>query len=936
MSLESEIKKQKAKNRQLQKNGQPQEVYTLIKDYPENNEPPKGEKYCKCQKCGKVFEQVLSIEKNVYSSFKTCPACRKIKSDEQMEKIKKKQEKEVNVAKLPYTPYEWQLEAHEAFENHRFIVLACGNRCFTADAFINGCDKPISEVRKGDFVLNKNGELIKVTHAESEEYSGNIYSVKAVGCEEINCTETHPICVAEIDNGNVVKETYAAVEDIKSRVESGKNLYLKMPRIKGSIKCDFWGFERFDKNYKNQLDGIPINPDTAWMLGLYCAEGCFLDKAGCKFTLNYNEPELAEKLCNILDDLQIHYNLRERPEEGTRCIIVTKMQFCRKLDFEIGHGAENKRIPASILYNKNEDILLSFLKGYYAGDGYFNAKAKILQSTTVSKTLSQQIQTAWCRIGVLAKITSFQRNIKRTKQNGEIGKCSREYTITINDADYINKLGYSCVKKKHKPTYYVKPDSIYTKVNSVSVSQQNTTVYFISTYDESLSCFNTLNGNTGKDRFSMMALIKYFVECLNENRQIDAPDMVPPVYGWILAPTERLARQNWRELRQYFPKEWVVACSDSSYQMETIGGGVLEVRSAYSPSELVGVGLDIIVATEASQFKDLNLAWANLEARLNSPGRGRAIDRAGHKYGQGKAIINSTPDPNNSKNFFYEMFCYGQPTSDLYSSLWWSCQFPWTRNPANAELAKSIIHSKYGDITYEENLRRRIGERNYRTLYLADFNAATGSVFNNFDVNCVVNPFVGEMATDEKKRKEFIDNWKSVKPLHNYVGGYDPATGSSGDSPAFVIRDLVTNEITRVYDLYGKNYEAQWDFIASICKMFNNAPIYWLRTGHTAIEGQFQKRGIYEVPIDENGNHKSELIQKLVLAVENGDIHVLNDNTMETQTLIFQMQDYTETNGKFSNKSQPHDDFVSALYAAFSDYVIADIPVSYCGLMGGI
>lgn len=569
MSLESEIKKQKAKNSELQKKGQPQRVYNLIKEKPVFNEPPRGERFSICKSCGKQFEQNLSEERNVYSSFKTCPACRKRISQEKTYEFRKEQEREVAVASLPYNPYPWQVEAHEAFENHRFIVLACGNR-------------------------------------------------------------------------------------------------------------------------------------------------------------------------------------------------------------------------------------------------------------------------------------------------------------------------------------------------------------------------------SGKDRFSMMALIRYFVECLNENRAIDHPDMVPSVYAWLLAPTERLAKQNWRELKQFFPKQWVVACSDSNYQMETVGGGIIEVRSAYSPSELVGVGLDIIVATEASQFKDLGLAWANLEARLNSPGRGREKDRCGKKYGQGKAIINSTPDPNNSKNFFYEMFCYGQPTSDLYSSLWWSKQFPWTCNPANEELAKSIVHSKYGDITYEENLRRRIGERNYRTLYLADFNAATGSVFNNFDSNCVVNPFVGELATDSAKRKEFIDNWKRVKPMHEYVGAYDPATGSSGDSPAFVIRDKTTNEITRVYDLYGKSYEAQWDFIATICKMFNNAPIYWLRTGHTAIEGQFEKRGIKEVPIDENGTNKAKLVQNLVLAVENNDIHILNDNTIETQTLIFQMQDYTETNGKFSNKSQPHDDFVSALYASYYDYVAIDAPVFYCGMMGGI
>lgn len=150
-----------------------------------------------------------------------------------------------------------------------------------------------------------------------------------------------------------------------------------------------------------------------------------------------------------------------------------------------------------------------------------------------------------------------------------------------------------------------------------------------------------------------MVGIKYFVECLNENRLINNPELVPPVLWWQIAPTEKMAKQNWRELKQYFPKDWIVACSDSNYQMETIGGGIIEVRSGYSAEDLVGVGLDLVTITEGARFKDLNLAWANLEARLNSPGRGRKKDRLGHEFGAGKAIINSSPI---GRNDFYDLY----------------------------------------------------------------------------------------------------------------------------------------------------------------------------------------------------------------------------------------------------------------------------------------
>lgn len=446
-----------------------------------------------------------------------------------------------------------------------------------------------------------------------------------------------------------------------------------------------------------------------------------------------------------------------------------------------------------------------------------------------------------------------------------------------------------------------------------------------------LACGN----RSGKDRFTIMEGIKFFIECLNENRLIDRPDIVPAVLWWQLAPTEKMAKQNWRELKQYFPKEWIVACSDSSYQMETIGGGIIEVRSGYDPDSLVGVGLDLLTVTEGARFKDLHLAWANLEARLNSPGRGREKDRAGKRYGAGKAIINSSPL---GKNDFYDLFCYGQKIHPNYSSIWWSAQYPWTCNPVNAELANTIVQTKYGPLTYEESLRRQIGERTFRSNYLADFLAEDSTVFKNFEEKCVLNIYDQEKTglKTKKERDEFIQQWKSPIPGESYICGYDPATGSSSDSPVMIIRHKNTGRVVRVYDMYGKDYQSQFNFIESMCKTFNYAEVHWLRTGHTAIESQFERRGLVEVPIDEQGQNKGKLVQTLEIAVENGDVHILMDGSSEIQTLIYQMNDYTEKNGKYSNDKMPHDDYVSALYAAFSDYVAYECQIGYCGLFGSL
>lgn len=435
----------------------------------------------------------------------------------------------------------------------------------------------------------------------------------------------------------------------------------------------------------------------------------------------------------------------------------------------------------------------------------------------------------------------------------------------------------------------------------------------------------------GKDRYTIMTGIRYFIECIAENRHVERPDLVPSVLWWQIAPTEKIALQNWRELKQYMPKQWIVACSDSTMTMQTIGNGIIEVRSAFDPEALVGVGLDLVTITEAARIKHLDIVWANVQARLMSAGRGRQKDRHGNTFGVGKAIINSSPI---GKGFFYELFKYGQQGSDTYSSDWVSYQLTWRENPALNEKADSIVKTKYGEVTFEENLRMQIGERLFRQNYLADFLAMDGTVFKDFEEKCVENLYTMIMTKQEKDK--YSKEWHDPVPYHSYRLGYDPATGSSADTPAVVVRDMDSNRIVQVVDLYGKNYDEQWDEIAYLSRRYNYAPCVWLRTGHTAVENQLAKRGVVEIPLDEQAGKKALYIQSLERAIQNEDLHVLLDGDKATQTFVFQMADYTENAGKYSNDKQEHDDFVSACYAVYYDYSEAEVKVAYCSLMGSI
>ena len=250
------------------------------------------------------------------------------------------------------------------------------------------------------------------------------------------------------------------------------------------------------------------------------------------------------------------------------------------------------------------------------------------------------------------------------------------------------------------------------------------------------------------------------------------------------------------------------------------------------------------------------------------------------------------------------------------------------------ELADQIVKTKFGEMTYEEDLRRKIGDRLFRQNYLADFLAMDGTVFKDFEEKCVKNLF--DMGLNKKQRDDYAKEWYEPVPYHTYRIGYDPATGSSSDTPAVVVRDMDTNRIVQVVDLYGKNYDQQWDEISFISRRYNYAPCAWLRTGHTAVENQLAKRGVVEIPLDEQAGNKAKYIQSLERAIQNEDVHVLLDGTETVQTLVLEMCDYTEKAGKYSNEQQEHDDYVSAMYAAYFDYSEAQEKLSCCLLMGSI
>lgn len=406
-------------------------------------------------------------------------------------------------------------------------------------------------------------------------------------------------------------------------------------------------------------------------------------------------------------------------------------------------------------------------------------------------------------------------------------------------------------------------------------------------FHNSLVRFRVLNcGNRwGKDRASLMEAIRLHAEMVSENR----PDtLVPRVMGWLVAPTFPLARQLWRELKEFMPPEWVVKTNESERQMTTVMDGLIEVKSADDPDSLVAVGLDWVVITEAARINDMENVWANIRARLSSPHRGL-------RGKGGYAVLNSTPK---GLNEFYRLYQYGlDPTMED----WKSWTYPTESNPY---ISKEEI----------ESARRTMPERLFRQNYLAEFLTDGGEVFANVDKVCV------------GIRQE-------PEPNMTYRAAWDPAR--VGDFSGFSIRNDKGEQVF-LERWTGIPWTRQLDKVEYLCKLYNYAPLDIDRTGvgDTLVEAAAQ-RGLDVTGHFFTNQFKELIVNNLSLLLEQKTIVLLEDENLKSELKAY-TYNMTKT-GKISYSHPPggHDDMVDVTMLNFKDFTDTTFIMPYMGLLLG-
>jgi hypothetical protein len=344
--------------------------------------------------------------------------------------------------------------------------------------------------------------------------------------------------------------------------------------------------------------------------------------------------------------------------------------------------------------------------------------------------------------------------------------------------------------------------------------------------------------------------------------------------AWF-APTFKFLEQSWRTLRDIL-QPVTSAKSEQQHRLDLAGGGSIECWSLEDPDAGRGRRYARIVVDEAAMVRELEHVWqASLRPTLSVL--------------RGDAWFLSTPK---GLNYFHQLYQLGQ---DPLESEWASWQMPSSASPY---------------ITADEiaAARAELPERVFAQEYLAEFLSLEGAgVFRGVDAVAYLEP-------------------QGPSEGHQYVFGVD--WGRSNDFTVVSVLDASTSEQVAV----DRFTQIDWEFqserlhrwadlykpraIVAESNAMGNPMVERLQQGYGRMYGD-SRRALPMQPWLATNASKAAAIQALSLAIENGDIALLNDQVQTSELLAYETERLPSGLLRYGAPTGQHDDTVIALALAW-------------------
>lgn len=318
-------------------------------------------------------------------------------------------------------------------------------------------------------------------------YRGDLVRLRAQGAT-ITATPEHPVLVyRRLRQHDITPSRRGTSPDPEwvPASEITRGFYLVVPRLPGTISVRSLPVDEFiEDGGWNRLvlkQGFPLIPETAWLLGLYVAEGSGV--ATADLSLGRHEVDLAERALEVVHKLGFRGGITV--SRSTLRVNLGGPVLARALKTWCGDGAHNKRIPDFILLHEDVEILRAFLEGLVDGDGYRRPDSPnhkgYVSVATVSAALAHQIRLALARLGLGCHVQEAERGPRRIENT--VLPAHTIYIVSwrsgepLRSTRFLNNRQVACVSAQWK----VVPEGIAIPVTDVTLVPFEGLVYNFST-----------------------------------------------------------------------------------------------------------------------------------------------------------------------------------------------------------------------------------------------------------------------------------------------------------------------------------------------------------------------------------------------------------------------------------------------------------------------
>lgn len=341
------------------------------------------------------------------------------------------------------------------------------------------------------------------------------------------------------------------------------------------------------------------------------------------------------------------------------------------------------------------------------------------------------------------------------------------------------------------------------------------------------------------------------------------------------APTYKLLAEFWRDVRNVL-QSVTVQKSEQDHRVEMLGGGVLECWSLDDPNPARGRKYGLIVVDEAAMVRDLLDIW---QLAL----RPTLTDLSGGAW------FMSTP---RGLNDFWSLYQQGQ---DPLQRDWASWQMPTSVNPFINPL--ELVAAK-------AELPERAWSQEYEAAFLQ---LEGGGVFRGVTA---------------------VSRLEPAPPVrgHQYVVGVD--WGRTNDFTAISVIDATLGEQVALDRFSEIDYELQTERLHRWCEAYrpvlvvaeSNAMgrplVERLQTGYARLLGE-PRKALPVWAFETTNASKAALVQALGLAIERGDLTLLDDPVQTGELLGYEASVLPSGMLRYGAPAGQHDDTVIALGLAY-------------------